>query len=539
MKRFLMIAALLVLLGTLATGSVLYLRSQRARAAADIAAVQRLDQDLHMTVVMNSLRASSVTGRLAIVNVNLVDPVADAIVPAQTVVVAGERVEWVGAAAKTPSLKGVTIIDGAGRYLSPGLTDMHVHTEHMAQHLLRLATGVTSVRDMDGFPWLLNTRRAIESGAMIGATTYVAGTIIADQPLSGYAVVVHTPQEAREIVRKQAQCGYAFIKVHNSLAEPLFDAVADEARRMHLDLVGHVPHDISLQHAVQSGRMRTLEHLKGFLIDQTLLPSDEPFAPALQGAQVWLTPTLYGRVGNAYGAEARRLETDARQRYSPRARREEWHANVPAAGSNDAKSHDRLIATQAIVMKRLLPLNPRWLTGTDAAGYSFNIAGFSALDEMVLLHQAGISNAQVVRSATSEPAVAMRRTDEYGRIESGLRADLVLLSGNPLDDVAVYQANLGVVARGRWYDRSSLDAALEGVARIYDEPMMHSLDRATVKTLAVRTRDSVKIGFVFEDAALNAAADAFTRTGARAAAKMLRQLIAAPITGACAAMTPV
>ena len=538
MKRIAFIVVALALAVVSGLGLFLYMRGQEQRAGNDIEALQRLDQDARITAVMDQLRASAGVGRIAIVNVSVVNPLVGVIAPAQTVIVDGETIEWVGPAAQAPALVGATVIDGGGRFLSPGLVDMHVHTEHMSQHVLRLAAGVTSVRDMDGFPWLLRTRDAIDSGAMIGAATYVAGTIIADQPLFGYAVVVDTPEAARQVVRNQAACGYSFIKIHNSLTEPLFDAVADEAHRLDLDLVGHVPHDITLRHAVQSGHMRTLEHLKGFLIDQTLLPSDEPYAPALEGAEVWIAPTLYARQDRAHGNEARQLAADPRQRYNPRARREEWLASVPAEGSEAAMLHDRLIETQAIIMARLLPLNPRWLVGTDAAGYMFNIAGFAVHDEMELLQESGLTPAQVVRAATSEPAVAMRRSGEFGTIAPGMRADLVLLGANPLEDVGAYRTNGGVMSRGRWYDRTALDAALEAIAAIYDEPLRDSVDLAALDNLASEAEARAVAGYIFEDSVLAGAAAAAERNGRTAAARTLRALMSAPASGVCAVNTP-
>ncbi len=538
MKRALAPWVGLTLVVMIGLGVARNVRVQRHWAAADLAAIQRLDQDVRLAAVMDELRLAADEGALAFVNVDVVDSAAGAVLRGQTVIVRGDRIYWVGPRGQAPDLAGVTVIDGAGRYLSPGLTDMHVHTEQMGQHLLRLAAGVTTVRDMDGFPWLLRTRDAIEGGAMIGATSYVAGTIIADQSLSGYAVVVGTPEEARQVVRNQAECGYSFIKIHNSLSQPLFDAVADEARRWKLDLVGHVPHEISLLHAVQSGHMRTLEHLKGFLMDRTLLPSDEPYAPALEGAEVWLTPSLYTNIDRAHGEEARRLAADPRQRYNPRARREDWLANLPAEGSTDATLHDRKIETARIVMARLLPLHPRWLLGTDAAGYSFNVAGFAAIDEMLMLRAHGLSDAEIVRAATSEPAVAIRREEEFGRIAPGQRADLVLLSANPLADVGAYQANLGVMARGRWYDRAGLDAALDGVARIYDEPLLQSIEPMAAEALVNRAQVCARSGHVLEDMALDAAADALARHGAADGARTLRGLLSAPASGVCAVETP-
>ena len=533
----------LIALAITTTLAVAYLglrerRQMHAQVLADVAAMQRLDQDGHSAALLATLAADAGSGRIAFLHVGLVDPESGTILSDQTVVAMDGKIDWVGPSASAPDLTGALQIDGSGKFLAPGLTDMHVHTEQVGQHLLRLAAGVTSVRDMDGFPWLLRTRDAIDAGAMPGATTYVAGTIIADQPLDGYAVVVHSPEEARQTVRDQVACGYSFIKVHNSLAEPLFDVVADEAQRQKLDLVGHVPHDISLMHAIQSGHMRTLEHLKGFLYDRNYLPSDEPYAPALKGAEVWLTPTLYVRISGAYGNAAQALMADPRQRFNPRARREEWQAGVPAPGSDDAKFHDRLVKTQDIVMARLLPLHPRWLVGTDAAGYTFNIAGFATLDELLLLHQAGLSNADIVRAATSEPAVAMRRPGEFGRIAVGMRADLVLLAANPLADVAAYQSNLGVMARGRWYDRKHLDQALAGLARIYAEPVAVAIDLAAAGRQVEAVEGWAKRGYVFEDAALTAAASALQRKGAVGLSERLRRLLSAPASGVCAVETP-
>jgi hypothetical protein len=538
MKRFVIVIVVMIALAALIVGGMKFTKSQRQQAAGDLDAIQRLDLDVRTTRIMDALRASASNERVAFLNVNVVDPGAGSILAGQTVITDGEKIEWVGSTTQAPDLAGAMVVDGSSRYLSPGLTDMHVHTEHMGQHLLRLAVGVTSVRDMDGLPWLLRTRDAINSGSMIGATTYVAGTIIADQPLHGYAVVVHKPNEARQTVRNQAACGYSFIKVHNSLSEPLLDAVADEAHRQHLDLIGHVPHDISLLHAIQSAHMRTLEHLKGFLNDRNLLPSDEPYAPAMKGAEVWLTPTLYTQLPGSHGDQAQRLVADPRQRLAPRTLREEWRSEIPEPGTDDAKSHDRLVETQGIVMARLLPLHPHWLVGTDAAGYAFNIAGFAALDEMVLLHRFGLSNTEVVRAATSEPAIAMRRPDEFGRVAVGMRADLILLASNPLADVSAYQSSLGVMARGHWYDRGHLNAALDQIAAIYATPAIRAIDLNAAKKLVASVEKLAKRSYVFEDRAVQDASDALQRKGAVDLARRLRNLLSAPATGVCAANLP-
>lgn len=503
----------------------------------DYGAVYRIDRDVRLADVLDRLQAQGRSGAIVFANVNVIDPIAAQVVPAQAVIVRDGRIDWVGSSAGMPAAPGAFTIDGKGKYLSPGLTDMHVHTQGIGEHILRLAAGVTSVREMDGFPWLLRLQESIVQKRTIGATMYVAGTIIADQPFYGYAVVAKTPDEARQVVRNQKACGYSFIKVHNSLALPLFDAVADEARRLGLDLVGHVPHDISVAHAVQAAHMRTLEHLKGFIFDRTLLPNPEDFARALAGAEVWLTPTFYTRRSSAYGDEARQLLADPRMRLATRADRAAWASAVPAVGSHDALLGDTLKSTHAKVMARLLLLHPHWLAGTDAAGYAFNIAGFALIDELQLMHAAGIPLPEVIRAATTEAAAAMRQAD-FGRIAPGMRADLVLLDGNPLEDLRAYQRNAGVMARGVWLERATLDAALDALAAIYAEPVLTSASGDMVAKFVGGAEVAARRGHVFESAALIAAAGALKRAGQGAAAVRLNKLAEVATSGPCTAVWP-
>lgn len=505
--------------------------------AADYEAVHRIDRDVRLADVLDRLKAHGRRGTIVFANVSIIDPVEARVIAAQSVVVRGSQIVWVGPSKSMPVVPGATMIEGNGKYLSPGLTDMHVHTQGVGEHILRLAAGVTGVREMVGFPWLLKLRNAIAQDRMIGATMYVAGTIIADQPLDGYAVVVATPKEARHVVRAQRACGYSFIKVHNSLALPLFDAVADETRRAGLDLVGHVPHNISLVHAIQSGRMRTLEHLKGFLIDQTLLPSAEDYRPALAGAEVWISPTLYGQIDYAYGEDAKRRLDDPRMRFVTHANREKWAKGLPAAGSEKVLLGETFKSTQAKVMARLLSLHPRWLAGTDAAGYAFNIAGFALLDELQLLHAAGVSVAEVIRAATSEAAAAMRQKD-FGRIEPGTRADLVLLDGNPFESLDAYRAIVGVMARGAWMDRRALDEALSELATIYAERTPTSFSGTNAMRLARDAELRASRGHVFESFALMAAAHALRSVGHTGAALSLEKLTDITTSGACGAAWP-
>ena len=509
-----------------------------AQSTPSFEATQGLEQDTRMTSVLDQLRAAGHRGYIAITNARIVDAASATVAENQTILVRGERIVWTGPSAVAPDTTGATIIDAAGAYVAPGIADMHVHTTRMGEHALRLAAGVTTVRDMDGEPWMLRMRDAIASDRMVGATDYVMGTILADQPLYGYAIVVRTEAEARAAVRQQAACGYGAIKIHNSLAMPLMDAIGDEARHLGLDLIGHVPHDITVDHSVHVAGMRTLEHLKGFLNDRNYQPGEEDFAVAIRNAEVWITPTFYTRLDRVYGEEAATRAADPRTRLAPRRFRESWVANLPEPGSRDQQLYDLKERTIRSIMPRLLPLHPRWLVGTDAAGYPFNIAGFAAHDEMLIMRDEGITDADIVRAATTEAAAALRQEREFGAVRAGMRADLVLLTDNPLQDVAAYTTNRGIMARGRWYDRAALDAAMDRVAAIYAESVVRTQTQRQANALAAALEREAQRGYVFDARAVREAARELTAAGHVRAAERLRTIAAIGTDGVCAAETP-
>jgi hypothetical protein len=173
----------------------------------------------------------------------------------------------------------------------------------------------------------------------------------------------------------------------------------------------------------------------------------------------------------------------------------DWHdrvaALVPASIADLLPLYSPLILAKRLdetvptAMARLLRLHPHWLAGTDSAQYSFQVPGFALLDELLLMERHGIPRVDVLRAATSEPAAAMRRAGEFGQIKPGMRADLVLLSGDPTRNLAAFQSIRGVMANGAWLDRASLDEALEGLARIQAESDAHFvLDQPAANALA-------------------------------------------------------
>lgn len=526
--------ALAMLWATAVLGLCAASSSSEEAAAEDVQAVETLRNEVRIARILERLRELPVPDVISIRNVQVVDPVAGTVKPAQSVIVTDGRIAAVGDVAREPRVEGAFVVDGGGRYLAPGLVDMHVHSSSASAWLLDLAYGVTSVREMAGFPWLLDVRTHVKDARMLGPTLYVAGTIINQFPLGGYAVTPDGALDARRIVRQQAACGYDFVKVHNILSQPVFDAVAEEARRVGLDLVGHVPHDIRVRHAVDHG-MRTMEHLKGFIDDATLTMGETDYAAAAR-PDVWVTPTLYvGRRFTSPEALREFLERPE-MRYVPRRRLDAWRASV----GETPDEHFRIsvqgeVYRREIVKSLAKEKGVRLLAGTDAAGYPFSVMGAALVEELRLLRQNGLAPATVLRAATTEPAEAMRVADEVGRIERGLRADLVLLEGNPLEDAAALGKNAGVMVRGRWLARADLERALDELASIQAaaEPP-EPITAASASALAAEVAALAGSGFVFDPGILADAAATLGRAGHADAGRAIAALAHAPVDGPCA-----
>lgn len=394
-------------------------------------------------------------------NVRVIDPAGERVTEPTCVRVHAGRILTVGS--DCPAADGAGI-DGGGLYLAPGLADMHVHQlETTAIHILNIANGVTTVRDMGGFPWLLEWREQAQLNELFAPSMMVAGPILSAHPMEWYAEVVESPQDARASVRRQQVEGYDAIKVHNVVPRPIYDAVADEAHSLGMDLVGHIPHDITVTHAIASNQ-RTVEHLKGYINDRNLRITTEDFVSATEGAEIWNTPTLYANRLYFRSEQVERWRQSEEARFVSRLTLDAW---LDTADDPLPEPHSQLLGNQQRVVRQLLSVTDKFLAGTDAGGgYPFMVPGFALHEELRLLESSGMNAAQALRAATVNAALAARRRGEFGEIVPGARADLVLLSGNPLESTRNLSRIEGVMLRGTWLSRSDLDEMLERLGTI-------------------------------------------------------------------------
>ncbi len=405
----------------------------------------------------------------AIVHANVVPMDADRVLPDHSVVVAGGRIVGMGPSSATPVPKGTRIVDAKGRYLMPGLADMHVHVYVPQELTLYVVNGVTTVFDLNGRPAYLDWRRKIGDGRLLGPTIYSAGPTF-DHP--------RTPEEAVAEVDRQAAAGYDAVKIYNQVSAAEYPALTAEAKKKDLVLVGHVPRDPGFAATLAAGQSiaHAEEYVYTFFNDdpdprnEVVHPLDTmkiPKAVAMsREAGISVIPTLvafhnivrqatavdaYLRDPNlAYMAPYMRaqLEPD-RNTYATR-----W---PPERLPGLAVSYE----FQRQLVRALHDGGVPILAGTDASW--LGVPGFSLIEEVENLQQLGFTPYAALRTATADPAKLLRRENDFGTIAVGRRADLILTAKNPLDDVRHLRSIAGVMAGGRWIgdaERRRLLAAL-------------------------------------------------------------------------------
>lgn len=372
-------------------------------------------------------------------------------------------------------VKGAIVIDGTGKFLIPGLAEMHGHiprAEEITPELenllfLYLSQGVTTVRGMLGAPGQLELQEKIVAGEVLGPTLYLGGPSFNGNSVS-------SPAHAREMVREQAGAGWDFLKIHPGLTRGEYDAMADEARARGLTWGGHVPREVGLAHALRSGQV-TIDHLDGYDIfvdgeDTPLDPEKLAQAVALTreaGAAVVPTLRLWEVLLGVPELEAlaampelRYISPTTRTEYRIRYRQNRADADLAAARHN--------AENRRAILKALSDGGATILLGSDAPQL-FSVPGFSIHREMKAMNEAGMTPRQILLSGTAAVGDFFTGHDAFGRIAEGQRADLVLLAADPREDIANAAAIEGVMVRGRWLNADEIGQRLEAIAARYGE----------------------------------------------------------------------
>lgn len=406
----------------------------------------------------------------------VVDVASGALRPHTTVVITGSRITEVGPVAATTMPLGARVIEGDGRFLIPGLWDMHSHSlwseRAMASFLpLYVAQGVTGIRDMGGrLDVLSDYRAAMKQGNVAWPRVIAAGQML-DGPDPVHAEISIAVTDAHSAIAAVDLLKLAdadFIKVYTTLGREGYFAAIAEARRVGLRVAGHLPGAIAPEEAALAGQA-SIEHLRDELEPLLCSPLKHDdcvrLAALFREHRTWQVPTLVALRNKAHFDDPS-LASDPRSRYLPAALRTEWLAERDGKlgrGSNYLTRKRAWYTDEAWVARTLVREKVPMLAGSDA-GVAFSYPGFSLHDELALLVEMGMTPLEALRAATLSPADFLGERASMGAIEAGKVADMVLLRENPLANIGATREIEAVVLRGRVFDRQDLDILLDAVA---------------------------------------------------------------------------
>jgi imidazolonepropionase-like amidohydrolase len=468
-------------------------------------------------VLSFSLLALDAAGKpgdvIAFVHVHVIPMDRERTLTDQTVVVRNGKIEAIGDATKIKVPSDAVRIDARGKYLIPGLVDMHTHLmsddafpDELAPDELRImvANGVTTVRFMIGTPELLLLRSRSAAQEIVAPTIYVASPHLTGRE-QGNDFVVNTPDEAREAVRKSKAAGYDFIKITTFIKSLVYEAAVDEAAKQKIRVVGHADSRFVTVPRAWAAHQQ-IEHLDGYL--EMLLRDDAPSKGSVSDLYIYnpdswksldyideskipdvarktvasnpfVDPTQHF-MKNTFG----RLRTEEEIRaqpdfkYYPAKVQQQWL---------DFYKRNRFINTVALdkrarwveirnkLIKAIYDAGGKILVGSDTPEFLW-LYGFTEHREMKALADAGLPNWAVLSAATRNAHEYLGSLKYSGTIEKGKAADLILLDANPLDDITNTERRSGVMLKGKWYAQTELNGWLDEIA-----PRFHNAELKETK----------------------------------------------------------
>jgi imidazolonepropionase-like amidohydrolase len=399
-----------------------------------------------------------VAKRLAIQNVTLIDGTGALPLKGATVFIESGVIKQI-AHADHIDPQQYTVIDGTGKFLIPGLWDMHAHYEQVEWGPIYLAAGVTTARDCGNeFDFITTVRDTVASGKGIGPEILVAGIVDSSGPMSVGAVIADTPEQAVEIVRKYKAAGALQIKIYSSLKPKLVPVITAEAHKLGMTVTGHVPNGMTTTQAVEAGYDQ-INHIQYPTRDLLHIERGKPIPPldfTTDDAKKQIA--LFKQHHTVFDDTVSLYENFSHPASVPYATLEPGVLKVAPqlaeALSSPGASGEREKASLAAMMATVRELHKDGLT--LVAGTDQNIPGYSLHRELELYVEAGFTPMEALQAATSVPAKVMGLDKIVGTIERGKRADLVLLDADPLADIHNTRRIAKTISAGAVYDPAPL-----------------------------------------------------------------------------------
>src|SRR6266403_106181 len=430
---------------------------------------------------------------LVLSNVTVVDVRTGTLRPDPTVIIEGNHIAFAGPNKSAEYSRHAHVVNCRNLFAIPGLWDMHVHlvfggwfpdAKDISLPLF-IANGVTGVRDMGSeLDVIQSWRGEIASGRLIGPRIFTSGPMLdGPKPRFPSSIAIATPDDARRAVADLKRRGADFIKLQSLIPRDAVFAIAEEAKKQQIPFEGHVPDSVRASEMSEAG-MKSFEHLigifegsspaeddllKGNKSEGRFLATYDPSRTAALAAilaknQTWQCPTLvWERGGNLIDASD--FSKDTRVKYVPAS----WETKTwkrftdeitPGYGADDLAIRKKFVEKELQVVGMLHKAGVPFLAGTDTPAGVHIFPGYSLHEELQRFVAAGFTPLEALQTATINPARFFEMEDQMGTVEKGKLADLVLLSANPLEDIANTQKTAAVIANGRYYRRAELDKML-------------------------------------------------------------------------------
>ncbi len=416
--------------------------------------VGRLELDSPGPIVPNE-------SKVAFTHVNIIPMDSNHVLTDKTVLV--ENGIITGIYDEFETSQNIKMVDGQLKYLAPGLIDAHAHIFDRSDLALNLSQGVTTVRNMMGFPMHLRWRSEVNNNLFPGASIYTAGPTLNMGSDSGpFHKVLKNSNEGRKAVKLTKSKGYDFVKIYDGLTEEVFKAIMDEAKLQSIKVAGHPPRAVNLETLANSDIV-SIEHaeeiFQGMMNYKYSTKKTDSIAKILSEREIYVTPTLiiYHYLYRTMNEDREFLDSIPQEYINPLTRfignkQLEGYLNMDEKGKKYSASKSAALSEiLSILHQNNVPL----LLGTDL-GPNLTVAGYILHSEIELWRKAGVEDYEIIKAGTINVAKALDIDDKVGTIEIGKRADFILVDQNPLEDARNLRRISGVFHNSSWYDSERL-----------------------------------------------------------------------------------
>ncbi len=458
---------------------------------------------LILALVGFALRLLAADSTLVFTHATVIDATGRSPQPNVTLVITNNRIASLHGTTEVAFPTNAVIVNAAGKYIIPGLWDMHVHWYSEDYLPLFIANGVTGIRIMFGFSLHHEWRKKVEQGALVGPHMYIASTLVdGPSPIWPGSLSVTNAEDGRHAVSRAIAEGADFVKVYSVLPREGYFAIADEAKKRNIPFVGHVPETVSVEEASRAGQ-KSIEHLTGVLkacstresefLKASLEMSSGVLSPdkvklrahlwrqqdkdalecysqarsdrlfeILRKNHTWQCPTLIVQ-RNVSHLDDGSITNDVRLRYVPQSIKAMWDPSndvrLKAVTPEEWAAKKSIYQKEFEIVGAMQRAGVEMLAGTDT-GNPYCFPGFSLHDELALLVEAGLTPMQALQGATRNAARFMGKEMNWELLKPGKLADLVLLDADPLAGITNSSKIAAVVYGGKLFTKAALQEIL-------------------------------------------------------------------------------